>query len=135
MGILGRDIQVIERDECIALMEGHPAGVGRLVLGGPRPDIFPINFAVDRGDIVFRTAPGTKLDAAIRGAYVAFEVDWVDPTWKVAWSVVVRGWAQVVHDRDAIARAMRLPLFPWAKGRKEHLVKIEAESVTGRRVV
>lgn len=51
------------------------AVVGRLAVvvdGGP--EIFPVNYLVDHGSIIFRTAEGTKLANAIDGP-VAFEVD------------------------------------------------------------
>lgn len=54
------------------------AVVGRLaVLLDAQPDIFPINYLVDHGSIVFRTAEGTKLLAAVNRK-VAFEVDSYD---------------------------------------------------------
>ena len=40
-----------------------------------QPDIFPINYVVDHGAVVFRTAEGTKLAAAVLGQGVAFEID------------------------------------------------------------
>ena len=42
------------------------------------PDIFPINYVVDHGTVVFRTAEGTKLAGAVLGTGVAFEVDGLD---------------------------------------------------------
>ena len=129
----GRDMH-LDREECIKLMERHPAGVGRIALAGPRPTIFPVNFAIDRGNIVFRTDPGSKFHAALENAFVAFEVDWVEPSWQLGWSVVVRGQAHVISDRDELAHARRLPLMPWAKGDREHFVKIDTTLVSGRRL-
>lgn len=129
-----KGLERLERDECIKLMERHPAGVGRIALAGPRPNIFPVNFAIDRGEVFFRTDPGTKFDAAVQDSYVAFEVDWVEPTWQVGWSVVVRGQAHVVTDPEELERAKSLPLLPWAGGDKEHFVKIDTKLVSGRRL-
>ncbi len=42
------------------------------------PDIFPINYKVDHGTLVFRTAEGTKLHAATGDTPVALEADGVD---------------------------------------------------------
>lgn len=105
-------------------MERHPAGVGRIAVADPRPNIFPVNFAIDRGNIVFRTDPGTKFHAAVRGAYVAFEVDWVEPSWQIGWSVVVRRQARVVADPEELERVRRLPLIPWAEGTKKNFIVI-----------
>lgn len=130
----GRTMEKLDRDECIKLMERHPAGVGRIALAGPRPVIFPVNFAIDRGNVVFRTDPGTKFHAAVLKAHVAFEVDWVEPTWQTGWSVVVRGQARLVTDREELDRVRRLPLLPWAEGDKGHFVSIESKLISGRRL-
>jgi nitroimidazol reductase NimA-like FMN-containing flavoprotein (pyridoxamine 5'-phosphate oxidase superfamily) len=124
----------LDREACMKLMEGHPAGVGRIALPGPRPVIFPVNYAIDGDNVVFRTDPGTKFHSAVHKAYVAFEADWVEPTWQTGWSVVVRGQAHVVTDPDELGRVRRLPLVPWAEGDKQNFVSIEAQLVSGRRL-
>jgi uncharacterized protein len=49
---------------CWALLRSQEAG--RLaVLIADRPEIFPINYVVDHGTVVFRTAEGTKLAGAV----------------------------------------------------------------------
>lgn len=131
----GRTMETLDRDECIKLMERHPAGLGRLALAGPRPVIFPVNFAMDDGSIVFRTDRGTKFHAAVHDSYVAFEVDWVEPTWQLGWSVVVRGQAHLITDPEELRRASNLPLLPWAEGDKEHFVRIDTQMISGRRLV
>ena len=69
------------------------ATVGRLaVVGGDGPEIFPVNFVVDHGSVVFRTAAGSKL-AMARGHRVAFEADGYTETTREAWSVVLKGMA------------------------------------------
>ena len=130
----GRTMEHLDRDECIKLMERHPAGVGRIALAGPRPVIFPVNYAIDDGSVVFRTDRGTKFHAAVKDSYVAFEVDWVEPTWQVGWSVVVRGQAHVITDPDELTRARKLPLLPWATGDKEHFVRVDTALISGRRL-
>ncbi len=101
---------------------------------GGSPDIFPVNFVVDHGTVVFRTAAGTKL-AAARTEDVAFEVDGYDAETAQAWSVVLKGHASEVWEVDESIRALRLPLFPWQPDRKPRFVRIEATSITGRRFV
>lgn len=130
----GRTVEHLDRDECMKLMERHPACVGRIALAGPRPVIFPVNYALDHGSVVFRTDPGAKLHAAVDGSYVAFEVDWVEPSWQLGWSVVVRGQAHVVTDPDELARVRRLPLVPWAEGDKGTFVTIDSALMSGRRL-
>jgi hypothetical protein len=109
------------------------AVVGRLaVIVDHRPDIFPVNHLVDHHSVVFRTAAGTKL-AASAGHWVAFEVDGYDLVTASAWSVVVKGEAQRVNRMYDVLEAIELPLFPWHSSPKPHFIKIEPDSITGRR--
>lgn len=126
-------VEVLERDACLRLLRSN--SVGRVAaMSGGRPIVLPVNYAMDGDSVVFRTAPGTKLTAAVRGAAVAFEIDHADPVFHTGWSVMVSGWAEEVIDAEAIERLERLPLRAWAPGEKEHWVRISAEAVTGRRV-
>lgn len=124
----------IPRDECLALLAG--ASVGRIggSIGG-RPFVFPVNFAADGDRVVFKTAPGTKLDGAAFGR-VVFEIDGIDDERQGGWSVVVEGVAtEITEMLDARSAKLReLDLQPWPPGEKAHWVAIEPESVTGRRV-
>lgn len=130
----GREMEVLSHEECFKLMEMHPGHVGRIAMEGPRPDILPVNYAVDGKSVVFRTDPGKKLHAAIHRAFVAFEVDWVEPDWQIGWSVLLRGQAHLVDDPQEIERLQRLPLSPWEKGRKEHFVRVTPQIISGRRL-
>jgi uncharacterized protein len=92
--------------------------------------ILPVYYALLDHDVVFRTSAGTKLNAAVLGTRVAFEVDNASP----AWSVLVVGHASEItehHEQDA-ARA-RLG-HDWPAGERDRLVRIRAERVTGRRL-
>lgn len=51
------------------------------------PVIFPVHFALFEESVLFRTAPGTKLDAATIGAVVAFQADAREPFGESHWSV------------------------------------------------
>jgi len=109
------------------------AVVGRLaVIVDDLPDIFPVNHRVDLGSVVFRTGPGTKLVAAI-GHRVAFEVDGYDAQTASAWSVVVKGQAAGVERLDDALAVIALPPFPWHSAPKPHFIRIEPDSITGRR--
>ena len=96
------------------------------------PEIFPVNHLVDRGDIVFRTAPGTKLSGA-DGSRVAFEVDGVDGETGLAWSVVAKGRAHVVRQLHDVLETFGMSLSPWQSGSKPIFVRIEVDEITGRR--
>jgi nitroimidazol reductase NimA-like FMN-containing flavoprotein (pyridoxamine 5'-phosphate oxidase superfamily) len=97
------------------------------------PDIFPINYVVDHGAVVFRTAEGTKLSAVAGNPAVAFEVDGWEGERREAWSVVVAGRGRRVQDTDELIDSMQLPLYPWHAGRKECLVRIVVDRISGRR--
>lgn len=110
------------------------AVVGRLaVTTRGAPDIFPVNHVVDHGSVVFRTGAGTKL-AAADGHDVAFEVDGYDASEGIAWSVVVKGAARQISEKNESAYADSLGLAPWQDGPKPRFLRIEASSVTGRRL-
>ncbi len=108
--------------------------VGRLAVSiQNRPDIFPINYVVDHGTIVFRTAEGTKLAAAVLGQSVAFEIDGYEPASGQAWSVVIKGPAVEIERMHEVFEALDLPLFPWNASPKPRFVRIEPIEVSGRR--
>lgn len=109
------------------------AVVGRLaVIVDGAPDIFPVNHQVDQGSVVFRTAIGTKLAGAL-GQRVAFEVDGYDPENASAWSVVLKGTAQEVKGLYDMLEAFELQLFPWHTAPKPFFIRIEPDSLSGRR--
>ena len=122
---------VLSTEACFDLLRGDV--VGRLAVSiRDHPDIFPINYVVDRGGIVFRTAEGTKLAAAVLGRGVAFEVDGLDPERGTAWSVIVKGHAVEIERLDDVMDALALPLFPWHASPKHRFVRIEPVDVSGR---
>jgi nitroimidazol reductase NimA-like FMN-containing flavoprotein (pyridoxamine 5'-phosphate oxidase superfamily) len=87
-------LRILSDGECVKLLRAHDLGRIALVDREVRPLIFPVNYFFDEGVIVFRTAPGTKLDLA-PGAYVSFEIDGWDPDNGIGWSVLVKG---IAHD-------------------------------------
>lgn len=123
--------QELTKSECFGLLAREHLGRVAVVddLG---PVVFPVSFVLDRHMVVLRTGAGTKLDAAIRGSRVAFEIDGADPATCTGWSVVVRGEAVEVTDPAELARLRKLPLDPWAPGAKGHYVRILPAALTGR---
>jgi nitroimidazol reductase NimA-like FMN-containing flavoprotein (pyridoxamine 5'-phosphate oxidase superfamily) len=125
-------MEILDTATCWALIE--EAQVGRLAVSIlDHPDVFPINHVVDRETLVFRSAEGTKLAAAVLGRGVAFEVDGYDAAKGEAWSVVVKGWAHEIEQLDELIAAESLPLFPWNASPKFRWVRVEPEEVSGRR--
>lgn len=125
-------IEELTAEDCWRLLDRHE--VGRLAVSiADRPDIFPVNYVVDRGGVVFRSGPGTKLAASVLGRAVAFEIDGYDPLAGEAWSVVVKGSAHLVEHMIEYFEADDLPLFPWHAAPKPDIVRIEPDDVSGRR--
>lgn len=108
--------------------------VGRLAVWvEDHPDIFPLNFAVDHGTLVFRTGDGTKVSGALSDAPVALEADGYDPLTATAWSVVVKGRARTIREIPDLMDTVDLPLYPWQAGAKDRFIRIHPALVTGRR--
>jgi hypothetical protein len=128
-----RGLAVLTEEECM-LRLGR-GGVGRVaVTVNALPAIFPVNFAVLDGDIVFRSGPGTKLAAATGGAVVAFEVDHSDPISHEGWSVMVVGPSHRIADPVEHQAAKALPLRSWAPANDDVFIRIEGRIVTGRQI-
>ena len=125
--------QELTKDECFRLLSAQH--LGRLALADDHgPIALPVNYVLDQHTVLFRTDEGTKLDAAARGARVAFEIDGVDEATRTGWSVLVRGEAALVTDQAELARVRALPLYPWAPGAKSHYIRILPSLLTGRRI-
>lgn len=129
------DIEELSESTCLALL--RTVEVGRLAIatedGGI--DIFPINYAVDRGTLVFRTAPGTKLDHIVAHRRVVFEADHFGGNEPVAWSVVVKGDAELVSRRADLEELFDVDVHPWHPDHKPNFVRLVPAVVTGRRFV
>jgi hypothetical protein len=134
------DAAELSYEECLDLL--HEQRVGRIavtVVGYPL--VFPVNYCVveDRVGgsqrrlvwIALRTRPGNVIDTAPR--FVSFEIDHVDTTHHLGWSVLVSG---LLHRVDEAAAEFgdRFDPEPWLAERDEWLV-IEPTRVTGRRIV
>lgn len=126
-------LRSLSREECMHLLSQHAMGrVG--VTWDVLPVVLPVNYVLDGDQIVLRTAPGTKLCAALSHTVVAFEIDGFDPVDHSGWSVLVRGPAVEVIDESELARLRQLPLRPWANDGADHFVTIAIELMSGRHV-
>ncbi|MFC5814778.1 pyridoxamine 5'-phosphate oxidase family protein [Nonomuraea harbinensis] len=127
-------LQVLSREECLRLMSSPP--IGRIVFTDRAlPAVQPVAFLLDGERIVIRTGIGSKLAAATRQSVVAFEVDEFDPELRTGWSVTAVGHARAVTDPGEMSRLASLPLTPWAPGSKDHYIVVEAEQISGRRII
>ncbi len=123
-------LAVLDSQECQALLATQR--IGRVGLATPM--VLPVQYAMFDGDVVFRTAPGEKLIAAVMGRTVAFEIDDFDVSAMTGWSVVVVGTPEEVTDRNELARMQELDLHPWAGELRDRFVRIHTEELSGRRI-
>lgn len=122
-------VEELSPEECWSLLEDEEFGrlAYRLV---DEVHLVPINYVVDSGTLLFRTASGNKLLAAALHSDVAFEIDWHDDV--AAWSVVVRGEMHRLQE-DEQHRVDGLAHQPWIPTLKYDVVELRPTSVTGRR--
>lgn len=126
------EVAVLNEHECWTLLRSSTTG--RLaVISGEGPDIFPLNYVVDHGTLVFRTNAGAKISALEQTPQVAFEVDGYRADTGQVWSVVIKGGAELITSLYEGLDALVLPLAPWQAGAKPHFVRIVPTTVTGRR--
>lgn len=124
-------IQKLSTEESLELLATQT--FGRLVVRRKDDmDLFPLNYVVHEGSIYFRTAEGSKLFTVSLNHDVLFEADFVDKDAQKAWSVVVKGDAEVLTSRADINAADELPLKPWLPTLKYNYVRITPNDVSGR---
>jgi uncharacterized protein len=124
-------LEALNRQECLRLLATQ--SVGRIgITVQALPVILPVNFGLLGESIIFRTIPGTKLDAATNKNVVAFEVDSYEPDGRAGWSVLVIGRATKMA-ADEVDDAGTLGIEAWPlDGRASHFVRIEGSQITGR---
>jgi len=126
-------LSIIPEAECRHLLGG--AEIGRVVVSvGALPAALPVTYRVIGDTIVFRTAPGSKLTAAVDKTVVGFEVDELDPLSRSGWSVLVVGTSQVVSDPGEIADLDEIGVHSWLAVAPPHYVKIHIDRISGRRL-
>jgi uncharacterized protein len=126
----GEPITILSESESWNLLAS--VTLGRLVTSvDGQPEIFPVNFVVQRRTLLIRTAEGRKLVSAAINNRVVFEVD--DHNVAEGWSVIVKGTARTLRTDDELEEAERAQLLPWTATAKQHYVRVMPQSVTGRR--
>lgn len=119
--------------ECLRLLaRGHFGRVGFIDDG--RPVVLPVNYTLDDRCIVFQSTEGSKLEAALRGCSVAFEIDAIDAMYHGGFSVLGYGPAEVVDAEDEIRRLSALPLRPWWPASRDRWIRIRLDEISGRRL-
>ncbi len=122
--------EILSDDACWDLL--NRAEVGRVVFAEDDDiEVFPVNFAVGGRSILFRTAPGSKLELVGRHPRVAFEVD--EHSKAEAWSVIAWGVAERLSFDDEIEHSGVLSLVSWTPDEKYNYVRITPDRLSGRR--
>ncbi|WP_418908395.1 pyridoxamine 5'-phosphate oxidase family protein [Glutamicibacter endophyticus] len=93
-------------------------------------DIVPVNYVVKERVLYLRTAPGNKLAALNINDSVAFEADGILSD--EAWSVVVRGRAEILEHEADVNEARSSGVSPWIPTLKEVWVRITVAEIHGR---
>jgi uncharacterized protein len=132
--IVDEGLELLTEEQARQLLAA--AEVGRVgITIGALPAIFPVNYRLIDGAIVFRTAPGSKMSAATEGAVVAFEVDDYQLADRSGWSVLAVGPAEVIDDPDLTSKAADARLEPFVDGPRTTIVRIVPTFLSGRRLV
>jgi uncharacterized protein len=127
------ELRELDRGECLQLLAR--ATIGRVVFTDlAMPAAAPVNYALDDEEIIFRTAAGDRLAAAIHHAVVAFEVDEIDARTHTGWSVLGIGEAYEIVDPDRLARLSDQIPRPWIFGHGERTICIPLQVLSGRRL-
>jgi uncharacterized protein len=130
MSETGQPITILSASESWDLLAS--VQLGRLVTSvDGQPEIFPVNFVVQHRTVLFRTAEGTKLVSTAINNSVLFEAD--DHDADEGWSVIVKGMARMLRTAEELEEAEHAQLLPWTATLKQHYVRIQPVSITGRR--
>ncbi len=127
-------MEILGPAECLRLLWSHQ--VGRIAfLEQGEPQVFPVRYRLHDNKIVFRSAVGAKLDAALLRSPVAFEVDGSDEQEGRGWSVVVHGTAHEVEDEGEIGALEGVGLETWVHGSQPlRWIEIQPNEISGRRI-
>lgn len=125
-------MEILDEDACWDLLRAQPVGRLAVAVAG-EVEVFPLNYLVHDGHIVFKSAQGSKLAALAANARVTFEIDGYAPESGEAWSVVLKGIAHELQRMSEVYAAEELPLFPWNASPKDFFVSIRPREISGRR--
>jgi nitroimidazol reductase NimA-like FMN-containing flavoprotein (pyridoxamine 5'-phosphate oxidase superfamily) len=128
-----RDLRSLSESECWRLLGSHD--LGRIAfLVDDWPQVFPVNYSVGEGAVLFRSAPGVKATHG-PGSRACFEIDGWDDRAGTGWSVMVQGTIRdITEATDEQARGLRqLSPHPAAPGIRNLLLALVASRVSGRR--
>jgi uncharacterized protein len=128
-------VVVLDRQACLEHL--RDGGLGRVAITDRAlPTVVPVQFELRGSDIVFAADYDSLLARATKGTVVAFQSD--DTLPDRIWSVTVVGLAshltgaQVEAIRQSHDRRDAITLPRWTLAAPDHLIRIEANIVTGQ---
>ncbi|MFB4309976.1 pyridoxamine 5'-phosphate oxidase family protein [Actinomadura sp. GTD37] len=129
-------LEELDRAECLRLITGGV--IGRVAFDdGEGPTVIPVNYAVDGDAVIFRTSTSGRMNRSLLTSVVggevraAFQVDRIDETDHVGWSVLLRGGAHHLSEEE---RGRVAPVRPWPGGDRGEWFRLAAREVSGRRL-
>lgn len=128
---IGGELTELGRPECLRLLADQQ--IGRVAFTAHAlPAVHPVAYLLDDEEIVFRTAAGGTLAAAVRQAVVGFQVDQIDPTTRTGWTVLGVGEAYEVLAPERLAELAAILPVPWVAGRDGHVISVPLQILHGR---
>ena len=132
-------LEDLDEAECLRLITA--GGIGRIAYSGRYgPTVFPVNYRLHGGAIVFRTAQDSPTDEDLRTGIahadykVAFEIDEIDLAAREGWSVLVQGPVHHMESDTERAEVLEAGLETWPGGDRELFLRIVPSRITGRRI-
>ena len=126
-------LEDLHKAECLRLLE--EGSLGRIAtLVRDHPVIFPVNYVVFDGAVLFYARRGGELETAATNATVAFEIDGIDDIYREGWSVLTIGRCVQVTDPVELDQVRGCRLSSWTGPSRDLLVRISLDEISGRRI-
>jgi hypothetical protein len=107
------------------------SGIGRIVFDAEEgPVALPVNYALSRHDILFRTSEDSVIAKIKTGACVGFEVDCINEEIGTGWSIFVQATCEHLG-REHDGR-LEVQVDPFVGGQRGHWICLRSHSIAGR---
>lgn len=125
----------IPASDCRRLLRSTVFGRLALTDASGRTELIPVNYVATDEEFWLRTGPGNLLARCADGVEVVLEVDQVDLTRGVGWSVVARGPARRTDAGPLTSTGRPAPGPPsWVRRDSDIWFRVPWQEITGRRL-
>jgi len=135
------NLRVMSTDECLTRLASSAIGRVGFVCDG-EVLVLPVHHVIRGTEVYFRTAGGSKIEAASDHSPMGFEVDGHDDSTHAdsapqGWSVTVTGAASVVDDDELVSELEDLHGSDWLVGDPDAQVWIglRSHTIAGRELL